>query len=664
MSDKKNIYIMHFHGDTTPFAPLLWPSAKTYFERQGKHLDKFNWVLPLAEIYSDIEIIKQEIRKAPPSLFGVGLYVWNFELSLEICKWVKEEFPDCYIVTGGPHQYWKHNKDWFVKHNFIDASLASEVYGEIAIYDMLCELAENEKIDWNKVERAAFPLSFDRSCYLESPKSTYKKEFNWDFSAYAEQKEHIKTYVNYWNNYWEEQKKKLAFGPRKGGPSMFSHGIHWKLETTRGCPYSCTFCDWGGGVSSKVVLKSMDSVQKDIDTMLSLQKELLIYVCDANFGINRERDVAVIKYMAKSKKQHNATIDLHYGGYAKTNSHFDTLLEIFNVEAENLMSNHYKISIQSFHEDVLKNIKRTDLRKEEHWRLSDYLKKKYKYDSFVELIIGLPGHTVEKWCEEFSVCYEKNTVARAYEWHLLPESEGYDPKYREKFKIGTSKKLMNDSQYHIPAEYVVESFSYTRQDYKIMWIIFTAYELFFRGGIYKKTIKNLLKTRNMTFGQLLKSFYYNCYLPMANEPKYSETDTSKQIKSSFDYFEEHLNYLVDDGVNNKYKYAMDINFKGEDYQIFFTVFLLLEYFFNYDYMDKKIQDWLLSLGADKKLIDEDNLLILNEERVNTRTYKINKIVSYKKYKTYQEYLNELNILWLYTCDTLIGDEYVLFGNKS
>jgi putative methyltransferase len=622
-SKKKNVHLYSFYGDGTPFMPVLWPSAKTYYEKYGKYTDRFNWVVPIAEFNNDLDKIKKEIKKNPPDIFGVSLYVMKFELSLEVCRWVKEQYPNCIVLTGGPHQYFKFKKEWFVMHDFLDASLPSDVYGEIAMCDLLDHVANNKTVDWNQIEQIVYPLSFDRSVWMQSTKSTYKRLFKWDYSAYKEQSKHLQTYINEYN-------------------LVRTGRLSWKFETTRGCPYNCTFCDWGGGIGGKTLFKDVHYVKQDIDEIMKYN-DLVIYVCDANFGIGGERDVEIIEYFANKKNELKSTISVYYGGFAKTNKHFDIIKRILEIEAKNYMSEFYKISVQSFDSEVLKNIKRTDLRKEEHWELREFLKNNYGYNSQVELIVGLPGITVDKWCEEFTVPYEKGVQVLAYEWHLLPESEAYDPVYRKKYGIQTSKKLMNKSQYHIPAELVVESSSYTTEDYKNMWTIYVIYMLFYRGGIYKNTVKSILEKNNMSFGQFLKRFLHECY------PKLKQANPT-----SFNMFEEHLNYVVDKEGINDYRLYLKASFKDKpNQQIFFNMFLLMEYFTNFEISDNILQNWFIELGASKSLIEKENLVIVSENRINTTKFTWFKLIRYNRYQNFDDFAKELNDYTFYYPDVLL-----------
>ena len=51
-----------------------------------------------------------------PDLFAISTYVWNWDISRELAKAVKQKYPNCMIVMGGPQvpyrQSWlKQNRD-------------------------------------------------------------------------------------------------------------------------------------------------------------------------------------------------------------------------------------------------------------------------------------------------------------------------------------------------------------------------------------------------------------------------------------------------------------------------------------------------------------------------------------------------------------------------
>jgi len=90
------------------------------------------------------------------------------------------------------------------------------------------------------------------------------------------------------------------------------------FETNRGCPYACTFCDWGATTHSKVKVFPIEKILADISWCED--KPVNYLSCnDANFGIFKERDLQIAKHCVKVAKK-NGLIDHINLQYAK--NHF------------------------------------------------------------------------------------------------------------------------------------------------------------------------------------------------------------------------------------------------------------------------------------------------------------------------------------------------------
>ena len=164
------------------------------------------------------------------------------------------------------------------------------------------------------------------------------------------------------------------------------------LESTRGCPYSCSFCDWGGQSNSKIVKFDTNDVLNEIGSALKYDSVKYIELCDANYGIY-ERDIEIIKYIAKNKNKVHSVI---FSGVAKNGTkHIDEIDSVMNKNFP-LVLNETKVSLQTLSEDVLKLNKRSNISTE---KLLKQLHSSTTPVKTAELIMGLPGETGKSWEE-------------------------------------------------------------------------------------------------------------------------------------------------------------------------------------------------------------------------------------------------------------------------
>src|SRR5260370_41294598 len=58
------------------------------------------------------------------------------------------------------------------------------------------------------------------------------------------------------------------------------------LETNRGCPFACTYCDWGQATQSKVNGLPLERIERELQ-LIADRSVPYLYLIDANFGIRR-----------------------------------------------------------------------------------------------------------------------------------------------------------------------------------------------------------------------------------------------------------------------------------------------------------------------------------------------------------------------------------------
>jgi radical SAM superfamily enzyme YgiQ (UPF0313 family) len=606
MLPKKNIYLLQLNEEPWDFLTVLWPSAKTYYEKHGLKPECYNWVIPSCEFYNDIEDQKIAIKQNPPSVFGVSLYVWNYERSLELCKWVKATYPDCIVITGGPHQFLEHTENWFLKYDFIDASLPGEVYGELAICDLLDNLTINQTINWSKVEQMAYP-SKSKKLILHSYKQTYKRDFDWNYPSYQAQKESIRTYL-------------LEYNQIRKNPRIIS-----KFETTRGCPFACTFCDWGGGVGSKLIAKDLDVVKADVDALAEFGITDLMII-DSNLGTFGERDLEIIKYIALKNKLSLNTVfqHLHMSGFAKIDSSFKIIKKILIICAKQKLLAQYKISQQSFHQEILDNVLRKDVSAEEKIQFARYLQRKYKFKTTVEIIFGLPGTTLDMWFEEFSKPYTYDMFVTAYEQFVSPGAETFTQEYRRKWGLLTAKKYKKNYPNSEPLEFVCGHNDCTVEQYIEMMKIYMCYFLFAQGGVYKQTINKIVNKNTMSFGEFLKRFYSECLpkIEQARPEAFNSLDQQLAQSLSEDYYEET---------------PLDSSVHWENYRVRYWGYLMMDFYQYYDILGPIIEQWLISdLGGDSKLVSKESKLIITSKNNGTVAQGLLTQIDYQRYNNIDE----------------------------
>jgi len=394
--------------------PALLLNFQRHHEQFGRHPKLWEWCEPIFDYrYEDIELLADiVINDRQPDVLCLGVYIWNEKFCTELAKRVKVALPKCIIVIGGAQISFLRDATWFDRHPYITYGCHVDGYGENFMTELLDQITEGQIIE-DKIPLLCKPV--DGGFKLVGPMPN-KREYVWPKNIYDKNDERLKRWV-------ADAKERNEY-------------IAWIMETTRGCPYSCTYCEWGGGIGTKVNAKPTEQIMEEIETIAELGV-YKVWGSDANFGI-LPRDVDIAKKFAEIKSKVGYPKIFEYLGPAKNNQERVEVINDILLGAQ--MMGNWSLNVQTLDDEVRKNIKRTDLplqtRIDSHMRLV----KKYNLDVNMQLIHPLPGWSWNHFLEEIDFQSKYGIwAATRFELQVLPNTEMSDPENLEKFGIQLKK---------------------------------------------------------------------------------------------------------------------------------------------------------------------------------------------------------------------------------
>lgn len=245
------------------------------------------------------------------------------------------------------------------------------------------------------------------------------------------------------------------------------------IETNRGCPYSCTFCDWGSATMSRVRKFPMDRVLADLDWLMSNEVSTW-YVADANFGILK-RDVEIASLIAQRRNT---------SGYPKLVVAFPAknstprYIEILDTLISAGIAMKAAIALQTRDTETLLSVRRSNIRTESYDLLATESRRR-SLPLLTELMIGLPGATVESLKADLQWCIDRQIRAFIYPTVILPNAPMSSAEYREEMGIETSDNM------------IVATSSYTAEEREYMDRIVAGYHYFEVFGSLRHVLRYL-----------------------------------------------------------------------------------------------------------------------------------------------------------------------------
>ncbi len=411
------------------------------------------WYLKSAcgEFKDDIEIIETTIKKdvvefadfllsKNADIIAFSSYIFNINFVKNAVSYIKEQSPKTMIVLGGPEV--SYNVEEVFECTDCDYILSGE--GEIPFYNLIKALKNSEKPEGEGIstrEKISEPFIWN-----EEPKNPYTKE------------------------YFEALNGRIVY-----------------LESSRGCPYSCSYCL--SGRLCGVRFFDLDRLKRNID-LLSKSGTKTIKFVDRTFNCNPKRAKEIVEYIIETNSN-NKDICFHFE--IKGDILDEDLISTLNKAPKGLFQ--IEVGLQSFNKETLDAVRcKTDLEK-----LKENMKKvlgKENIHVHMDLIAGLPKETYQSF---------KNGVDEMYKIKPHMIQIGF-----LKLLKGSPLEKEECGEFNETAPYeIIENNYLSKEDLKKIKLVEDALERLYNSGRFTDVVELALEKSKMTPFELFMDFSLN-----------------------------------------------------------------------------------------------------------------------------------------------------------
>ena len=419
------------------------------------------------KLFAYAEHLMEELRQTRPDVLGVTNYCWSYALHTRMLQYARGLYPDILTVMGGPNIALDQagREDRLKQTTGLDIYVIDE--GEEAFTGLL-ERYDDAGLDKMRLFQEALPSS------VFADPAGGQVVFGAPVPRRRELNEIPSPYLT-------------------GLMDPFFDGALCPLvQTTRGCPFTCTFCVEGVSYMTKVNRFSLDRVKEELEYIApraGVGSSLMI--SDSNFGM-LPGDIEVATAIHAMQERYNWP---KYIWATTGKNKKEAILSAIDVlDGTMRMTN----SVQSMNQDVLTSIKRSNIKLETYASLQKEVQARGR-QSYSEVIIALPGETLESFMQ--GICQLLDVGAQqvtCYQLMLLDGTELNDRQTRERYGFKTKYRVLPRSfgvydghPVFEVEEIVVETDTMSFEDYLECRKLQLILDVFHREGFFQEVLAYL-----------------------------------------------------------------------------------------------------------------------------------------------------------------------------
>ena len=483
MANKKIIYLADLTHKGLVLSSSVFPLSIGLLAAYliSKRPDDFE-----VELFKYPDDLSTAIEKRKPDLIAFANYSWNFQIGYEYTKLIKELYPEIPVIFGGPNYGLEEEEInlFWEKYNLIDFYIVRE--GEEAFLQLLDRLLEK---------------NFSTLHVKESRQKISNCHYSFDGQVIVG--------GNLPRLVLEEIPSPYLMGLMD---KFFDDLLGPMIHTTRGCPFSCSFCTEGAPYYNIVEQRTETLKQELLYISKRIRGNSDLYISDANFGMFKQ-DIEKAKVLVEMQKNYD------YPKYIHVSTGKNQKDRVINIAKMLDGALSMAASLQSTDPNVLSNVSRSNISIE---KLSSAgkLANKGGAGTYSEVILGLPGDSYETHKKTLRDCVEAEfDNIRMFQLIMLHQTEMNTPVSRRKYAIKSKHRIMPRSfgSYTLAGrnffaveseEILYENNTLPFDDYIDARELDFTVELLHNGRVYEE-IQAFCKLANLSWFDFILRFYEN-----------------------------------------------------------------------------------------------------------------------------------------------------------
>ncbi|MCC6706874.1 MAG: cobalamin-dependent protein [Gammaproteobacteria bacterium] len=385
------------------------------------------------------------MRERAPDVLMLSNYTWNEQISRYFARLAKSMKPDTLVVMGGPniHDEPERQKSFLAERPELDWYVLGE--GDFLATEIVQHFADSG-------------LSIAALGQRDLPSSVYRRGDEMIRHEILKRKRNLDDIPSPWLTGVMDQ--------------FFDGKLAPLWETNRGCPFTCTFCVQGTQYYNRVTYFDKERLREEIQYIGRTIKEKcpsmgVLRIADPNYGMY-ERDPELSGYLGAAQR------DFGWPSYIDATTGKNRPERV--IDSMERLGGALVLwqSVQSLDEDVLRNIRRENIKLDAYSSLNVHIRGRGMKSSS-DLILALPGETLESHLTGLTKMIDAG-VARVHNFQclLLKGTELERTESRQKFSFETKFRMAqksfgvyNGDAVFEPEEIVVSTDTMSLDDYML-----------------------------------------------------------------------------------------------------------------------------------------------------------------------------------------------------